>query len=60
MTDQLLSRSEVEKIVGLKKSAIYERLAADNFPQPVRFRDTRRVRWWRSKIEQWLEDQLVG
>ncbi len=59
MTDQLLRRSEVETIVGLKKSAIYDRIAREEFPAPERFRSSRMVRWKRSKIEAWLEDQLV-
>ncbi|WP_370189335.1 helix-turn-helix transcriptional regulator [Qipengyuania sp.] len=59
MTDQLLRRSEVEAIVGLKKSAIYDRISKGKFPEPEHFRDARYVRWKRSKIEAWLEDQLV-
>ena len=60
MTDTLLRRCEVEEMVGLKRSAIYERMARNAFPQPERFHDTRRVRWRRSKIEKWLEGQLVS
>ena len=59
MSDQLLRRSEGETIVGLKKSAIYDRIAREEFPAPERFRSSRMVRWRRSKIEAWLEDQLV-
>lgn len=59
MTDQLLRRNEVEAIVGLKKSAIYDRISREEFPAPERFRSSRMVRWRRSKIEAWLEDQLV-
>ena len=58
-TDRLLRRNEVEDMVGLKKSAIYDRIARDEFPAPERFRSSRMVRWKRSKIEAWLEDQLV-
>ena len=60
MIDQLLRRDEVERMVGLKKSAIYQRIATGDFPESERFRDTRRVRWRRSKIEAWLKDQLVS
>ena len=58
--DPLLARSEVERIVGLKRSAIYDRMQRGTFPQPERFRDSRRVRWRRSKIDKWLQGQLVS
>ncbi len=58
-TDPLLRRSEVEEMVGLRKSAIYDRISRDEFPAPERFRSSRMVRWKRSKIEAWLADQLV-
>ena len=60
MTDNFLRRSQVEEIVGLKRSAIYARIPKGEFPEPVRFRDTRRVRWRRSDIDRWMKDQLAG
>ena len=48
--DPLLSRNQVEEMVGLKRSAIYDRMDKGMFPQPERFKDSRRVRWRRSKI----------
>ncbi|MFC3097333.1 helix-turn-helix transcriptional regulator [Alteraurantiacibacter palmitatis] len=60
MTERLLRRSEVEKRIGLRRSAIYERISKGTFPEPVRFRDTRAVRWRASEIEKWLADQTVS
>lgn len=58
--DPLLNRAQVEEMVGLKKTAIYERIARGDFPEPERFKNARYVRWRHSKIEAWLEDQLVS
>lgn len=58
--DPLLTRAQVEEMVGLKRSAIYERIARSDFPEPERFKGARYVRWRHSKIEKWLEDQLVS
>ncbi len=58
--DPLLTRAQVEAMVGLKRSAIYDRIARGDFPEPERFKGARYVRWRHSKIEKWLEDQLVS
>ena len=60
MSDPLLRRSEVERMIGLKKTAIYDRMSEGTFPQPERFADGRRVRWYKSKVDAWLRDQLVS
>ena len=59
MSDQLLTRAEVERRTGFKRSAIYKRIAAGTFPQPQRFKDTRAVRWRASDIVKWKEEQGV-
>ena len=59
MSEHLLPRNEVERRVGLRRSAIYDRMAKGTFPQPVRFRDTRAVRWRASDVEKWKAEQGV-
>jgi prophage regulatory protein len=56
---RFLKRSEVEREVGLKRSAIYDRIAAGTFPrgQPI---GRGQVRWRETEIEKWKRDQLKG
>lgn len=51
MSERLLPRSEVERLVGLRRSAIYDRMAAGTFPAPVQEPGTRNVRWLASEVE---------
>lgn len=52
--DRLLRRHEVEELVGLKKSAIYNRVRAGTFPAPVHLTCTRTARWRGSDITAWM------
>ncbi len=52
--DTLLPLHDVEAIVGYKKSKIYNLMAEDKFPQPVRL-GKRTVRWKNSAISSWIE-----
>ena len=55
MSERLLPRSEVERLVGLRRSAIYDRMAAGTFPAPVQEPGTRNVRWLASEVEAWIQ-----
>ena len=35
-TDRLLTRAEVERVVGLKRSALYRAMREGRFPEPLR------------------------
>ncbi len=55
MNFQILRRNEVEKATGLGRSTIYAKVAAGEFPSPMKL--GRRAVGWRSvDIEKWLED----
>lgn len=54
MAERLLPRAEVERMVGLKRSAIYARMEAGTFPRPLRDPDTGMVRWLESEIRAWI------
>ncbi len=54
----LLRLSEVEKRVGLKKSAIYRRIAAGTFPAPKVNRPSY-SRWIEADIESWIADEVA-
>ncbi len=45
----LLRRKEVEKMVGLSRTTIYDRIAAGTFPAPIKCGE-RAVRWKRSSL----------
>lgn len=52
--DRLISRRDVESIVGLSKSTLYLMIAAGTFPRPVRI-GARAVRFRESEIQVWLD-----
>jgi prophage regulatory protein len=54
----LLRLGEVERRVGLKKSAIYRRIAAGTFPAPKISRPNY-SRWIEADIEGWIADEVA-
>jgi len=57
--DHLIELKEVERRVGLKKSAIYARIGKGTFPRSVGYRDARAKRWSAAAIEQWKVENLL-
>ena len=55
MNFQILRRNEVEKATGLGRSTIYAKVAAGEFPSPMKL-GHRAVGWRSSDIEKWLKD----
>jgi prophage regulatory protein len=53
--DRLLRRRDVESIVGLSRSAIYDRMAEGTFPKPVSL-NARAVRWRESDVLRWMDE----
>jgi prophage regulatory protein len=54
--DRILRRPEVERTVGLSRSAIYAAMDRGTFPKPIRI-GQRAVGWPLSRIEGWLRDR---
>lgn len=53
-TDRLLRLPDVERLVGFKRSAIYSRIEAGSFPQPLK---SGKISVWReSEVLAWLSD----
>ena len=50
----LLRRVEVERLLGISKATIYARMAAGDFPRPLRIAPNA-VRWRRDELMAWLE-----
>lgn len=59
MSDPLLRRPDVERQVGLKKTAIYDRIKEGTFPRPVKL-GRRAVAWRASEIEKWKADRPLA
>jgi prophage regulatory protein len=55
---KFLPRREVEKLVGLKRTAIYDRIAAGRFPKPVHHSDTYVV-WVEAEIIEWQKQRMA-
>lgn len=53
-----LQRAEVERRVGLSKSAIYDRVAKGTFPAPVKDLDTETVWWVESEVRKWQRERI--
>ena len=54
--DRLISRAEVERRIGLKRSALYSLMRAGRFPEPLRVSRTA-VRWPLREIEAWVSSR---
>jgi prophage regulatory protein len=54
----LLPRREVEKRVGLKRSAIYDRMARGTFPKPIHDTESATVWWLESDIDAWVQARI--
>jgi len=53
MSIRLLRRPEVETLIGLRRSAIYDLMSREEFPRPVRL-GARAVAWRESDIAAWI------
>ncbi len=56
---RIMRRPEVEKTVGLSRSAIYAAMDRGDFPRPIRL-GIRAVGWRSNDLEQWLESRSVS
>jgi prophage regulatory protein len=55
--ERLLRLPEVETLVGLRKSSIYDAMKRGEFPAPVKL-SRRAVCWPASSIETWITDRI--
>lgn len=56
---RLIRRGEVLRLVGFSKSTLYERIAAGDFPRPVRVAP-RCVAWVEADVLEWIEARVRG
>lgn len=56
---KFMRMKEVQKIIGLSRTAIYQRVKDGKFPQPLCFPNMPRAKFWDSReIEQWQLDAI--
>ena len=55
--DRLIRLPEVEALLGVKKSTIYDMLKKGEFIRPIRF-SARAVVWPETAVLQWIQDQI--
>lgn len=57
--ERLLRLPEVESLVGLRKSSIYDAMKRGEFPTPVKL-SRRAVCWPASAIDAWIAGRIKG
>lgn len=55
---RLIPLSEVTRLTGLKKTAIYERVACKDFPQAIKLGSS--SRWLLSEVEGWIDGKVLA
>tara|TARA_B100001250_G_scaffold392981_1_gene395292 strand:+ start:1907 stop:2107 length:201 start_codon:yes stop_codon:yes gene_type:complete len=48
----------VIQLTGYRRSAIYEKMAAGTFPQPVKL-GPRAIAWLSSEVESWMDERIA-
>jgi len=56
--ESLLRLPEVERRTGLKRSAIYNRMATGEFPKPIRLTE-KAVAWPESEVTHWIHAKIA-
>ena len=57
MTDiELLTRQQVEKILGVRRSTIYKWMRDGTLPEPLKI-SSGCVRWRRAELEDWINSR---
>ena len=55
--EKFIRLPEVMSLVGLKRSAIYQKMQKNEFPKPYKI-TKRAVAWLLSDIQHWISEQL--
>ncbi len=58
--DRLIRLSELESLIGVKKSTVYHWLKVDpDFPRPIRL-SARMVAWSENSVLSWVQARISG
>lgn len=59
MIDRILRLNDLTQKIGLKKSAIYEKIREGDFPRPLKLGE--RARGWReSEVDAWISNRRAA
>ncbi len=58
MVQTILRRAEVERATGLRRSSLYEQIAAGKFPKPVKLSE-KSVGWIEAEIIAWQKSRIA-
>lgn len=50
----ILRRKQVEARTGLKRTAIFDRIKAGNFPKPINLGNPLVIGWIESEVDDWI------
>lgn len=56
MVERYIRRKEVEKLTGLSRSTIYDKMSKGTFPRPIKLTG-KAVAWPESALSDWLSNR---
>lgn len=56
----MLKRSQLERILQLSRSRIYELMAEGKFPEPINYEKGAGVYWVAEEVAAWLQKQIMN
>lgn len=59
MVQTILRRHDVERLTGLPRSTIYDKIAKGEFPQPIKL-SMKSVGWLESEIAAWQQARIAA
>jgi len=61
MVSKILKRQQVEAMTGFSRSTLYARIAAGEFPKPIKLGgpNSRSVGWPESVVNDWIEARMA-
>ena len=59
MVHNILRRHDVERVTGLPRSTIYNKIAKGEFPQPIKL-SMKSVGWLESEIADWQSARIAA
>ena len=59
MVQNILRRHDVERVTGLPRSTIYDKIAKGEFPRPIKL-SMKSVGWLESEITEWLQGRIAA
>lgn len=57
---RFLRLPEVKRLTGLSRTAIYDKIAKDEFPPPVNLGDSRAVAWLEQEVLEWCSNCIIN